>query len=202
MGIVKIDEVEYNAKEIKLGDDSIKIMMSDNKEEAIDIQEDKKLIIDIRGYIKNCKIKGCGVVYGNIKDGEIDGTLILDGFLNKYINDVKVTRLNKKELDEIGFVDYASRRVNKIELIGTFDYFESNDEDINVYINGTIDNINCEKSLKVVGNVHQLKVGKGIIGSLSLIETPEEERLRKEKEQRQLESEHRLIESMQKEFKV
>lgn len=198
MALVRIKDTEYNAKEVFIDNEYIRMILTDNKEEKVELDKNKVISISLSGNIKKCSISGCAMVSGNISDGTVKNTLIIDGYLNEYSNDTSITRLKPQDVDGIRFKN-IDKNILGIEIIGTIEMFKTDLEAI-VDIHGTVGYIESGKSIKVCGKVHKMKVGEQIIGTLSLIESPSEEQIRKENEQKVLERNKQIIESVQKEF--
>lgn len=198
MALVRVKDAEYNANEVFIDNECIRMILIDNKEEKVELDKNKVISISLSGNIKKCSISGCAMVSGNISDGTVKNTLIIDGYLNEYLNDTSITRLKPQDVDGIRFKN-IDKNILGIEIIGTIEMFKTDLEAI-VDIHGTVGYIECGKSIKVCGKVHKMKVGEQIIGTLSLIESPSEEQIRKENEQKILERNKQIIESVQKEF--
>lgn len=198
MALVRVKDAEYNANEVFIDNECIRMILIDNKEEKVELDKNKVISISLSGNIKKCSISGCAMVNGNISDGTVKNTLIIDGYLNEYLNDTSITRLKPQDVDGIRFKN-IDKNILGIEIIGTIEMFKTDLEAI-VDIHGTVGYIESGKSIKVCGKVYKMKVGEQIIGTLSLIESPSEEQIRKENEQKVLERNKQIIESVQKEF--
>lgn len=201
MALVKYLGTEYNAKELRIVDNSIKMLLNDNKNVEIQIDDNKIMDIEVHGNIEKSKISGCVIVSGNIDDGYVENNLIIDGNLSKFNESTttNITRLKESDLDKIGF-NSEDKNVLKLYACGTLNYFEDTIDSYIVNIHGRIGYIECKRSLKVCGNINRIKVNKQVIGTLSLRETNIELEKRKEEEHKILNETQKLLSNIQKDF--
>lgn len=200
MAVAKINGIDYNIKELRIKKDTIEMVLNNNKNSSLDISDCKGLDITLSGNIKSCKVNGSLSVTGNVADGDVKNILILDGYIDTFNIDVPIVRLSDASLSKIGLFGNRENSL-KIDVFGTLDKFESENNYTIVDIHGTVGNIVCERSLKVCGNVNHIKIGKQLIGSMSLAESSLEKQKRRLGEKEIKERAERIMDEASLEFK-
>lgn len=200
MALAKINLIEYDIKEIKITEDFIEMLLRDESELKLDIDKSKSLDIVLSGNIKKLKTNGSLLVTGNVSNGVVNDTLVIDGYINEYVDKISILRLEKENLDKIEINKEKKDKTVEIEVCGTLDNFENKSNYV-ITVHGNIEYLECEKSVKVCGNVHRLKVGKQIMGSKNLIEASFEEEIRLEHEKEDLKRIQEILEFTCEKFK-